>query len=80
MTHPAIGPQEINKGSESLSRREKLGLELEGELRPLHRGRMTKPSGQEGFANGGPSKLRGPTRAEDTSQTVTIMVTAANAN
>lgn len=43
-------------------------------------GRRTKPSGQEGLADGALSKLRGPIRMEDASETVPIMVTAASAN
>lgn len=33
----------------------------------LHRGRGTKPSGQQGTASEGSSKLAGPTRAEEAS-------------
>lgn len=72
MTLPASG-----RGvSHSLSQREKPGLDLEGEV--PRTGRGTQPSGQEGSANKGPSKLRGPAGVEGGCQTVSVTGTGAN--
>lgn len=62
--------------SHSLSQREKPGLDLEGEV--PRTGRGTQLSGQEGSANKGPSKLRGPARVEGGCQTGSVIGTGAN--
>lgn len=81
LTHPALGPEGTQEGEcESLSQREKPGLDLEGELGPLYRGGGQSPVARRAWQMGGPSKLRGPTPVEDASETVPRMETAANAN